>query len=917
MVAVTRLKNILRNIRGSLNRFLSILFIVALGSGFMAGLAAASPDMYDTADAYLRDCAFYDIDLKSTLGFTDADVYAVADAGLCRSVEAMRLFDTEMLTEEGRSYTARITALFYEGGKTVSGGVQLTQGRLPESTEECVIQIAADRYVDDAPQLGSRLRLSDAAENHAAVAECARAETLTVVGFCQSPACMSVIGEATTVGSGSIGLYVYTMRDYLAADYYTDLYLSLKGTENLSTFSDAYHDEVESARELLSALGEERAALRSDALRSDAQAQIDRMQAALALLEDTGAAVGALKLDAAQRLETSAYTAGVLARTNPALAALLAETAENIRDTLTGLSAEEADAMLPAWEARLSEAQQTLDSLRDATWFLRTRDDLAGVASYDGNVGKVAALSKVFPVFFFLVALLVALTTMTRLIEEKRGEIGTLKALGFSDGQILAEYLGYALTASVLGCLLGFAVGFRIFPMAISAAYGMMYTLPKTQVPFRPSIALWVAPITIASILLAALWACGSECRSVPAQLMLAKAPPAGKRILLERVPALWNRLSFTRKVTFRNLFRYKKRLFMTVIGVAGCSALLVTGFGMRDSINDIVEKQYGEIYRYEITAVMDGDGLESPELAALLHSGEIDGYLTAAEEPAKVRFHGESSEVSVFVPDDNETLTEFIALRSRRSGEALSLTDGGIVLTEKLCEELGISVGDAVTLEREDGRSAELPVTGVTENYITSFAYVPSALYAEAFREDPEFSTLLCNITGDHAREESEKLMRCAGVAFARSSQTLKDTFADSIRSMNGVVYVLILAAGLLSIVVLYNLTNVNICERRKELATLSVLGFHPRETERYIFRESNLLSFFGSLAGLAVGVWLHRFVVKTVEVDQVMFGRQIYLPSYIYAVLISVVFTLIVNRIMSRTIRSIDMVEAMKAND
>lgn len=916
MVTLTRLKNILRNIKGSLNRFLSILFIVALGSGFMAGLAAASPDMYDTADEYLNDCAFYDLDIKSTLGFTNDDVTAIADTGLCRTVEAMRAFDTELLASGGKSYTARITALFYDNGHTVCNGIQLTEGRLPENDRECVIQLAADRYMNDAPQIGDELSLSPEASNYDTVKDAAAESPLKIVGFCRSPSCMSVIGETTTVGSGSIGLYVYTMRTYLSTDYYTDVYLRLKDTQGLSTFSDEYDHEIAHAKEILLDLGEDRAQLRAEELRSMVQDQIHQLQTTLDLIQKTSDSIKTLRMDTAKRLEETAYTAGTLMQIDPELASVLASTAEHVRDTLVHTE-ETSVGVLPEIEEQLNDAQELLSSLDENTWFIRTRDDLAGIASYDSNVGKVAALSKVFPVFFFLVALLVALTTMTRLIEEKRGEIGTLKALGFSDWKILGEYLGYSLTASVLGCALGFAVGFKIFPMAISAAYGMMYTLPKTYVPFRLSIAVWVAPVTVVSILLAALWACWNEFRSVPAQLMIPKAPPAGKRIFLERIPFLWNRLSFTRKVTFRNLFRYKKRFFMTIIGVAGCSALLVTGFGMRDSINDIVEKQYGEIYKYEITAILDEDGIHTPELSALLNSDEIDGYLTTAEESAKIRFHGKGSDITICVPDDHNKMADFITLRNRLTGALIPLTDEGIVLTEKLCEELHITVGDVVTLERDDGHRAEAPVTGITENYITSFAYVSKAFYEQAFGACPDFSTLLCDIAGDRAREESAALMKCPGIAFARSSQTLKDTFADSIKSMNGVVYVLILAAGLLSIVVLYNLTNVNICERRKELATIRVLGFHDWETERYIFRESNLLSFIGSLVGLAVGVWLHSFVVKTVEVDQVMFGRHIYLPSYLYAILISIVFTLLVNRIMSGTVKKIDMVEAMKAND
>ncbi|MCQ2433432.1 MAG: ABC transporter permease, partial [Clostridia bacterium] len=479
----------------------------------------------------------------------------------------------------------------------------------------------------------------------------------------------------------------------------------------------------------------------------------------------------------------------------------------------------------------------------------------------------------------------------------------------------------FSMSFSVLGCILGFLAGFRLFPAAISGAYSMMYVLPKTVTPFRPQIALLAGSVTIGSILAATLWACWGEFRAAPAELLVPKAPAAGKRIWMEYITPLWRRIPFTHKVTFRNLFRYKKRFFMTVVGVAGCSALLVTGFGLRDSIRDIVDLQFGEINRFELTIMTDdAEYAAAPDgaLGELLSSDAVTGALPVFEESGKAEANGEGGSVTILVPSRTGDLDTFLSLRERKSGTALPLTDGGVILTEKLCETMGISVGDAVTIENNDGKRAETHLIGIAENYITAYAYLSPACYEELFGSAPACATLLCTLASDADTEHCiTAALEDEHAFYAGSSRSIKETFADSIKSIDAVVFVLIAASGLLSMVVLYNLTNVNICERRKELATIRVLGFHENETERYIFRETNLLSFIGAFVGLFVGIWLHSYVVRTVEVEQVMFGRTIAPLSYVYAMLISIVFTLIVNRIMRRQVRSVDMVEAMKAND
>ena len=912
MKAVRR-KNIRRRIRSGAGRFLAILFIVALGSGFMAGLAATSPDMLETADTYFDETHWYDVDLKSPLGFTDADADAVAALPGVGVLQCARVVDL-VLDGESTSHTCRVYGLLDENGDTALNRVKLLEGRMPESASECVVQDSAGRYTDKAVGIGEMLTLSPENDRYETLKSSVTSDTLTVVGIVESPMSIAVMQEPTNVGAGSIGLHVFTCADYYDLPYYTEFYLSLSGAAALDSFSEEYDALTDAFVRRLEALGDERAPVRAETVRTETAEQIDALEQSLDALEAVADVSAELNEDALVRAAQTRETAALLKRAgSAALAKLLEQTAEAVESA--GGNGE--PPCVSKLRDGLAEARETLNSLDGAAWIVRTRSDSEGFASYDSNVSKVSALAKIFPLFFFLVALLVALTTMTRLVEENRTEIGTLKALGFSNGQILAEYLLYGGLTSVLGCILGFAVGFRLFPYAISAAYSMMYTLPDVVLPVRWNIIAWVAPVTVGSILLAAFWACYDEFRSCPAELMRPKAPKEGKRIWLEHLPFLWNRLSFSHKVTCRNLFRYQKRLIMTLLGVAGCTALLVTGFGLRDSIGDIVDLQFNEIYIYELTVVTDGETDEALD-AFLADRALISASMPYHSEDGKVRFGGNSESAGLCVPAQPERFSDFVSLRERKTGAAVPFPETGAVLTEKLCETLDIHVGDTVTLEDGDGRRGEVTVEGVTENYLTSFAYLSPDTYFRLFGREAEASTLLCCYSeGADTSNAVARALESDHVIYASSSTTLKDTFADSINSINGVIWVLILAAGLLCMVVLFSLTNVNICERRKELATITVLGFHEREVESYIFRETNILSFLGSLCGLGVGVWLHRYVVRTVEVEQVMFGRTIYPLSYLYAVAISMVFTLLVNELLRKRIRGIDMVEAMKSGE
>ena len=583
----------------------------------------------------------------------------------------------------------------------------------------------------------------------------------------------------------------------------------------------------------------------------------------------------------------------------------------------------EADEELGKAQDELDKAAAELDTIEAPVWYVFDRMNNVGYASFAGNAQKVEAIATVFPIFFFLVAALVALTTMTRMVEEERTQIGTLKALGYGKGKIALKYLIYAGTATITGSVFGLLIGLKVFPTVIWRAYDIMYTLPPLLTPFNWGLALVSSLTAVVCILLVTIFACVNSLKECPARLMRPRAPKAGKRVFLERITPLWSRMKFTHKVTARNLIRYKKRFFMTVIGIAGCTGLLVTGFGLRDSISEIVGKQFGELYQYNTTIALKSDDAldQNTDLRNILNdTSRIEGFLTMHAESGKLTVGDVEKEAYLYVPQEPQRLTDFIVLRERRSGKPLTFEQDTMILTEKLAETLGVKVGSKVTVRNADDAAATFTVGGIAENYAQSFVYIAPQLYEQQFGKAPAYQTLLAKATDSSSSARnalSAQLLTQEDVAAVQFTADVQESFADMVHNIDYIIIVLIVSAGLLAFVVLYNLTNINITERQKELATIKVLGFYDREVSAYIYRETAVLTLIGSAVGLVVGVFLHAFVVKTAEVDMVMFGRDIRVMSFVLSAALTMLFSLLVNLVMYRKMCRIDMVESMKAGE
>ena len=570
------------------------------------------------------------------------------------------------------------------------------------------------------------------------------------------------------------------------------------------------------------------------------------------------------------------------------------------------------------WQ-EIMDGRDELASLERPEWYVLGRGTNVGYASFEGDCDRMESLSTVFPTMFFLVAALVALTTMTRMVDEERGVIGAYKALGYGRLRIASKYLIYAAVPSVLGSLFGIVLGNQTLPRICWSAYLMMYRGPDLLVVHQPVFNTIGCVASAACTLGATAFACRSELRETPASLLQPKAPKAGKRIFLEYIRPLWKRLRFTQKVTCRNLFLYKRRLFMTIVGIAGATGLLLTGFGIKDSVSGIVEKQYSEIYLYD-TIVSLKDNEVSDGAREILDGDSFDGWMTVMKKSTDLMAGDASYSGYVLVPENAEDLAAYINLRDRKTGESDEFTEGSVLVTEKLAGLLGVDVGGTITIENESGRRVDFTVTGIVENYVYHYLYISPELYESEMNEpfEPSEIDAVCVETDGEAREAiAAQLQEQEGVATAGFTEDTRASFDDLVESLNSIILVIIFCAGALAFVVLYNLTNINVTERQRELATIKVLGFRDGEVAGYIYRETSLLTILGCAVGLAFGVLMHSFVIQTVEVDMVMFGRTVEPLSFVYSALLTLLFAVIVDLVMYPKLKKIDMVESLKSVD
>lgn len=923
-------KIVRRSIRGSLGRFLAIIGIVALGCGFFAGLQMSGPDMRASADRYYDGTHLWDIRLISTLGFSDDDVQRVRDIeGIA---DAMPSISTDAMMQMGDEQAAVRIALLPDGAQdgeqtdevTVASDddeylnrLLLRDGRWPTAEDECVV--SADTAAGE-PHIGQTIHVlygTDALDGTLDSRE------FTVVGTVSSSNYPYTVSfGATTLGSGMIEQYLYAPRDAFAADAaYTEIYATVEGADAHENGSDDYEQAVTRVADRIERNTDDLAAARLDDVKRPLQQELDERRAAYETERDA----------AMVQLEQTAQQLDAAAQSNPGSGQIAAARAQ-LEQRQDQTEREFADA-----EAQLTDAQAELDAMEPPELYVLDRTQSEGAASYQGDSERMDSIADVFPAMFFLVAALVALTTMTRMVENERIEIGTYKALGYGTATIACKYLAYAAAASVTGAVIGIAVLSQILPYIVMRAYAIIYAVPAPPLPLpvQPGAALLSGGLGVGVTLLCTWFAVVSSLRETPSGLMLPRPPKAGKRILLEHVGPLWRRMSFSWKVTCRNIFRYKRRFLMTLIGISGCTALMLVGFGLHDSIWDIIDNQFGTIQHYNTVVSLDANATDGDLESARRMLREHDATELTRVDVQNMQVAGTDDtdplSVQVIVPQEASALTDVITFRERVGHNPVAFDDDAVLVTEKAAATLGLHVGDELTLYRQDGMGnatgggARAPITGIVENYVGNMVYVGPEAWRQAAAQDDGMDAELAYRTtyavtpdGQRARDDLSAALRevphLSTVGFTAISI---ETYSTMLSSINLIVVVLIVSAAALAFIVLYNLTNINIGERVREIATLKVLGFTRGEVNAYIFREIAILSLVGDLFGLALGTWLEGFVITTVEVDVVMFGRIIHPLSYLYAFLLTLVFSGVVVLAMRGRLDKVDMVESLKSVD
>ena len=582
----------------------------------------------------------------------------------------------------------------------------------------------------------------------------------------------------------------------------------------------------------------------------------------------------------------------------------------------------EAEDEIKDGQQKIDDAKKDLADLETPEWIITDRNSLPEYSDYGDNAERIKNIGEVFPVIFFLVAALISLTTMTRMVEEQRTQIGTMKALGYSKFNIASKYLNYAFLATAGGSVAGILIGEKIIPFVIIKGYGIMYhNVENTlQIHYELKYALLASVAALICTVGATIFSCAHALAETPASLMRPPTPKEGKRILLERIPILWNHLNFTWKSSLRNLFRYKKRLFMTIFGIAGSMALMLVGFGLRDSISDIVHLQYANLQHYDATIISDDDATdeEKKELIESLDKNESLDHYTRIRLSKLTAPNGRSNlSVYVFVPENLENFKKDVTLRNRVTKEEYDLPEDGAAVCEKTASLLGLQTGDELTLEKDD-KEYHVKISVITENYAGHYVYMTPQIYKETFGEEPVYEDIVFMVKDeykDQAEKVGQKIMNSPAVLSISYTASTIEMVNRMLGSLGMVILVLIVSAGMLAFVVLYNLNNINITERQRELATLKVLGFFDIEVSQYVLRENIILTIAGILFGSGFGILLHRFIIVTVEVDAVMFGRNIAPLSFVYCAVITCIFSVVINVFMHKKLKKIDMVESLKS--
>ena len=1005
--------------RKNIGRFLSVLFIVALGVGFFAGLRETTPDIESTLDSYYDDHNLMDFKIISTGGLTEDDVNSLKELEYVEKVIPSFSVDTLIDGEEVRVHAIEEDI----------NNVALKEGRMPEEESECIAD--ATHY-----QIGDKLTITKLSGDGIL-----KTLEYDVVGLADSPLYLSRQMGIASIGTGELTSFIYVPRENFTSEYYTEIYLTAKNSKETTAYQDEYeeitslllaeleelkpiretkryeeileeatikirkieleanenitnakqeldealteinngYNEINSAKERIAASeatlnAEEQngrteinnaratwqenyniwanalasAGLTESTLSSTMDTlnnEITNLEQILSNLPETDPSYATYKatLDTLntrkstlQTLITTKETLDASKNTIDANEQELNARISSARNELTSAkneittNEEELNSAYAEYlsgldtlneqraevQRQISDAKSALDEIEKPVWYLLDRTDNNGYSSVWDDAAKVDAIAGIFPIFFIIVVALMCFNTMNRMIEEERGEIGILTSLGYSNFKIINGYLFYIFFATVIGVTVGLLVGYTLIPNVIYSIYNANYILPKLSINIKLLPFFIMILITLGLMSFIAIYSCLKELKNAPADILRPAAPKAGKKVFLEHLKFIWKKLSFTGKVTARNMFRYKKRITMTILGVVGSTALLLTGFGLRDSISSLADLQYGKINHYDALFVFQNNFTSiDEEVTNRLASDNIEGYMPIYQASYTFEAKDLTHDTYLIVISNPDNLDDFITLNSKVNDE-FAFPEDGVAISEKMATLLNVDIGDFIKLRNSNNELVVLPVSEIVENYTLHYVYMNEETYVKYFETDLEYNMIMANLDESINHDTLANEWMDAGlISTINFTEDNILVFDNMVGGLNLIVLLIIGASCALAFIVLYNLTTINIAERIREISTLKVLGFYDKEVSSYVYRETLFLTIIGILLGLVVGIFLHMYVINVAETDNILFLHDILWPSYIYSFLIIIFFTIIVQIITNRRLKKIDMVESLKS--
>ena len=984
MLKKSLFKNNFKSINRTKRRFFSILIMAFLGVGFFSGLVATSPDMLDSLDRYADSSNLYDINILSTLGLTDDDIISIQGVEGVDKVYGTQSKDSLVKIDDQESICKVI-----EFNENINSPVVIA-GRNIENENECLLDPAIVRTGEGAESfIGKKIFLKnedmDSEDNPIFTVK-----EFEIVGIAETPVYISSERGNTTLGNGTVSFYIFTQDNVINMDYYTGLYVTVKGAKATVTNSDEYLKLVNSVIAKIENITETRENARYQSLVDDAtkkindaqkefddkklevdtelkdaesqikkaekqinssEKQIEAAESELALhqkqaTEQFEALANQIAL-AEQQLEESTIDPAIkemqkqeierqkveLERAKQESSAKFEEAQAEIASNKTEIrkgknelsknkeefesKKQEAEDKLNEAQAKIDDAKEEINKIEKCKWYIQNRLDNSGYNNIFDAIKTMSNIARLFPAIFYLVAVLISLTSMTRMIEEERIEIGTLKALGYTNMQIISKYIIYSLLACIIGGVLGMTVGLYLLPTIVWSLYSMIYNMPHFYCTYRFGIGLIGIILAFICIGGATLLVARKELKQMPSVLMRPKPPKNGKKILLEKISFIWKRFNFSHKVTARNIFRYKKRAIMTVVGIAGCTGLMLTGFGIRDSVDDIPSAQFNGIFKYDTSITLSNtNGLSDIE-EYLKNNESIENFVEVCATTGELSKESTSCNVTVFVPDSLDNYNSVYNLIDYQTEEAISISNEGIIITDKAAKILGVTVGDEITFIDGDDVQYQFKIENIAKNHVGHYVYMSKEIYENNFKPYKTDIVYLNtkNISDEAQNEILKNILNMDGVASVSSINALMQSVSDMLNTMNYVVIVLIVASAMLDFVVLYNLANINIAERQREIATLKVLGFHDNEVDNYINKENIIFTILGIALGLILGTFLTSAIIGSIEIDVLKFIRNIKPISYVYSAVITLLFSFIVNFIIHFVLKKIDMIESLKS--